>query len=875
MKRIRFSLLPLLLIVGLVLLPRPEARAQDKTVLPLVETFDSLTDGLPAGWKNESSGELKVNLAADPKKPKEGMGAWKISVPVWYAGEARVKRGGIPLEEGENYGIEVWLRGDPDVPVTVGVEKGGRSDTVYFSREFAVGPDWRRCVLEARAPAADPAAELFISVPGSGSVSVDGLRMVQEDLPVEPAPPAPKLRSGNLIYNSSFELGMDGWTMPEQVAVVKQECPDGESFARWIPNPYPLQARPFRARFGATYVISAYLRSQRPGAKVEVAAVEVGSGARISSKFEVTSEWKRYAFSADLPCRSYTRYFLSFAPAGEQHGFDVDAVQVEEAKVSEYQPAGVMEISTGLSRSMLYPQPEEILGVPVQIYAKNKTPEGATLEYHLEGFYGEKLSLDRAPVPAGKTRLEVPLRVRVSGSGYRKLVIDAEVNGETVSRAEANLTALPPLDPTPKPDSFFGAHGSLGTTGEWHAPTIAARAGIHWWRLHDLSAYTSWAVAEPEQDRYVWFDREVDALRSRGMSVLGVFARTPGWAGQDPGGERSDPSAWPPARIGDLADYVKQVTGHYKGRIAAYEIWNEPWAREFWAGTPEKYAELAKAAATAARQGDNNATLIGGSFWGGQPIFTDRVLAKGVARSLDAVSEHQYTEPETVTYAYGGKDQVTQWNTMLRGKLDLVHSSKTEVWNTEGGTQCPSFYSWLGAEERARAAARTLAKTLVLNKANGVKHFFYYHVWQEIGAPRMFDWLLSNNWSLLDYDGSPKPTLGALATCARNIDGADAISRVETPALKAYVFKKGTGAVIAAWSPAALAMDRNLVLGIHPWRIKVENLMGNTRGTIAGKGAITTIGVHDEPIYIRVSDTDASVVARALKKAAEDPTWAK
>lgn len=873
MKRTRFPLLFLLLFAGLTFLPRPAVHAQ--ATLPLVQNFETLADGLPPGWANDSYGELQVNLAAETGRPKEGKAAWAVHVPAWYAGEARVKRDGIPLQANETYAIEVWLRGDDlGVPVTVGVAKAGHPETVYFARECGAGPQWRRFVLEGQAPTDEPNAELFISLRGGGSLYIDGLRMVREELPVEPAPPAPPVRPGNLVYNSSFELGLEGWTMPEQVALVKQDCPDGESFARWIPNPYPLQARPFYARYGATYVISAYLRSQRPGARVEVAAVEVGSGARFSSKFEVTGEWKRYAFSADLPCRAYPRYFLSFAPADEAHGFDVDAVQVEEGKVSEYTTPAV-EVSTGLSRSMLFPKPDEIVGVPVQICARRKVPENATLRYRVEGFYGETLSLETAPIPAGKVRTEVPIRVRIPGKGFRRLIIDALVDRVPVSRAETNLTSLPPLDPNPRPDSFFGAHGSVGTNGEWHAPTVAARAGIRWWRLHDLSAFTQWAVAEPEQDRFVWYDREVDALRARGLSILGVFARTPAWAGQNPGGERTDPSAWPPAKIGDFGDYVREVTAHYKGRINAYELWNEPWAREFWAATPERYAELAKAGASAAKRVDPDVTLVGGSFWGGRPIFTDRVLAKGVAQAVDAVSQHQYTEPETVTYSFGGRDQVTQWYLGLRGKLNLVKAEKTEVWNTEGGTQCPSFYSWLGAEERARAASRTLAKTLILNKIAGVKRYFYYHVWQEVGAPRMFDWLLANNWSLLDYDGSPKPTLAALAACAQNLEGAQPFARCETPGLKAYIFKKGTGAVIAAWSPPALGTNRDLVLKLHPYRVRAQNLMGDNWGTSFTNGEQVTIPVRNEPIYIQVRETDAAVVAKAVKAASLDKIWSR
>src|SRR5689334_8863347 len=115
----------LLLLVGGLTIPRSAARAQAAgTALPLVESFEALPGGLPAGWSNDSSGELSVALGADTRKPREGKTSWRIRVPAWDAGEARVKRGGIPLRSSTAYALEVWLRGEGlSRPVTLALRR--------------------------------------------------------------------------------------------------------------------------------------------------------------------------------------------------------------------------------------------------------------------------------------------------------------------------------------------------------------------------------------------------------------------------------------------------------------------------------------------------------------------------------------------------------------------------------------------------------------------------------------------------------------------------------------------------------------------------------------------------------------------------------
>lgn len=108
--------------------------------------------------------------------------------------------------------------------------------------------------------------------------------------------------------------------------------------------------------------------------------------------------------------------------------------------------------------------------------------------------------------------------------------------------------------------------------------------GIRQIRLWDCGV--TWADLNPARGVFVW-DR-LDAIveghpKARLMLVLAV---TPAWAASDteaasapwlPAGSSS-----PPKDLADWRAYVRAVVTRYRGRIAAYQVWNEPQLKEFW-----------------------------------------------------------------------------------------------------------------------------------------------------------------------------------------------------------------------------------------------------------------------------------------------------
>ncbi len=80
-------------------------------------------------------------------------------------------------------------------------------------------------------------------------------------------------------------------------------------------------------------------------------------------------------------------------------------------------------------------------------------------------------------------------------------------------------------------------------------------------------------------------DRVMDQIDAHNLKVIARLGVQPAWAG---GGY---PEIGPPNNLQDFADFVKAVATRYKGRIDAYQIWNEPNLSREWGNRPPNAAE--------------------------------------------------------------------------------------------------------------------------------------------------------------------------------------------------------------------------------------------------------------------------------------------
>ena len=172
-------------------------------------------------------------------------------------------------------------------------------------------------------------------------------------------------------------------------------------------------------------------------------------------------------------------------------------------------------------------------------------------------------------------------------------------------------------------------------------------------RLWDTE--TTWSSVETAQDQFNWakLDGAVTTAEKNGVhDILMVLAGTPSWATDDPaaGGAAGvlPGAAGMPKNLADWDDWVRQVVTKYKGRITAYQPWNEANLTTFSTGTPKEMADLTKRAYDIIKSIDpaalvvapSTGTRLGGPFNKFYPAYLAELKARNWP--IDVFAAHTY-----------------------------------------------------------------------------------------------------------------------------------------------------------------------------------------------------------------------------------------
>ncbi len=206
-------------------------------------------------------------------------------------------------------------------------------------------------------------------------------------------------------------------------------------------------------------------------------------------------------------------------------------------------------------------------------------------------------------------------------------------------------STTPTATPVPKPDigvqgQFIGPDGDKGIQS-------AADLGVGW-----IKQQVDWNSIEYARGLYHWeeLDQLIAEAQQHGLKVLFSVARAPGFSRPEPVEEDG-----PPSDFTIFHDFMQALSTRYKGRVAAYELWNEPNLKREWRGfdlSGAKFVELVKAGAEGVRQGDPNAIIISGApaVTGiddkvnaiDDRVFLREMIAAGVGDAVDAIGVHPY-----------------------------------------------------------------------------------------------------------------------------------------------------------------------------------------------------------------------------------------
>lgn len=158
--------------------------------------------------------------------------------------------------------------------------------------------------------------------------------------------------------------------------------------------------------------------------------------------------------------------------------------------------------------------------------------------------------------------------------------------------------------------------------------------GVHlaqWWHVDDVLprdlALTkemgfgwvkqnfAWRDIEKEDNSYDWYrpDRIVEQVNDAGLKLLVRLDRHPLWSVQPYLPDEQITPNQPPYHYQDFGDFCFALAERYKGRIHAYQVWNEPNLSREWGNrppNPAEYTELLKLCYENIKAADPEAIVI-------------------------------------------------------------------------------------------------------------------------------------------------------------------------------------------------------------------------------------------------------------------------
>lgn len=282
----------------------------------------------------------------------------------------------------------------------------------------------------------------------------------------------------------------------------------------------------------------------------------------------------------------------------------------------------------------------------------------------------------------------------------------------------------------------------------------AAKSGSKWMRV-DMG----WCSLEESGQGLIsqWYqgrlDVTVDTAEKLGLKLVVEVGCAPKWAGgAEPGFYPTDP--------GQFERVTRYLADRYRGRVAAWEIWNEPnCVGGCGNGSPDKFVAALKAGYRGVKSGDPDATVVSGGVSGNDVDWLRRMYAAGAAGFFDALAVHPYQDPATAP-----PDAPSQGQTYRLSTLPMVHrlmvangDGNKPIWLTEWGWTTAKTGPRPGVDDDTQARYLEQSVRLIRSRYPYVTHAFWFCLRDRD------DWNpYENNFGLLHLHGSPKPAFATM-----------------------------------------------------------------------------------------------------------------
>jgi hypothetical protein len=266
-----------------------------------------------------------------------------------------------------------------------------------------------------------------------------------------------------------------------------------------------------------------------------------------------------------------------------------------------------------------------------------------------------------------------------------------------------------------------------------------------------------WSAIENEKDNFDFssYDNYVEKAKEQGKKIIAVLAYAAPWLN-----DGKDNKYISGKNIEYYLNYIEALVDRYKGKVDAWQIWNEPNWIIFWRGSNKEFYELSRLAANKIREVDPDAYIIGGGFLLNPKNFIINMKNAGAMENLNALSFHPY--------AANPKGSIKLIDDFFKTveKIDF-HG---DIWITEIGYPTSGWYpSRVSLEKMPSYVIKTIAPSAI----RGARVLIWYDLLDSYKYGEYPNKIDSELYFGLVYsDLSRKSGAWAYELCARYIPGS-------------------------------------------------------------------------------------------------------
>ena len=247
--------------------------------------------------------------------------------------------------------------------------------------------------------------------------------------------------------------------------------------------------------------------------------------------------------------------------------------------------------------------------------------------------------------------------------------------------------------------------------------------------------HSAWEKIEsrPGQWNFFQLDQDISLAEKQQVEILLQLVTIPQWAKLDGRidlacRESSQPNEEPPICQSTLwKNYVRTVATRYKGRVHAYELWNEPNVKEFFTGTVSDLVTLNRIAYQTLKEIDPTILVVSSSLTRLNPRtleYLKEFFKQGGGQFADVISHHFYPAPDPPETML---NFIQSFHSLMR-----EHGVYKPVWNTETGWNMLNrdrnqiTEHWAGPSLNDELSQAYMARTYLLSWASGIERVYWY-----------------------------------------------------------------------------------------------------------------------------------------------------